>query len=557
MSRSSSGAPGWESLETALRAELAPDLELVRRIGGGGATAVFLAREPALQRLVAVKLLRPGSSTGKARERFMREVRAIARISHPNVLSLHRIGTILDDAPYVVMQYVRGRNLAERLGETGSVSVTEARRLIGSLASALAAAHSRDILHRDINPTNVLCEEDSGQVFLADFGLALLLGAEGAPGSRLTTKGHVIGNLRYLSPEQMADEEPTRKSDIWGLGVLAWEILTGRGPFDHDSLSDTLRASQESLAPSLSLESTGLASHEVEILDRCVSRDPRNRPDAREIDAALARISEQAGGAESRSTSSAPVEPAVLQAPDARHLLRALGGLDLESRIESDVAAVRRQPKRMALLVLLSAGGKSGRMRRDKLIGLLWPEADQSHGRHALRQSLYFIRQKLGSGLLDAPGGTEIGIRRDWLVCDVEEFKRHARAGRAEAAMSWYRGDLLPGFYLDDAVEFERWLESERIALRRTAASCCWELADRKATEGDEVSAGAWARRAAGFTPYDESALQRLIQVLDGLGDRAGALQAFEQFTSRLAEEYAAEPSPETMALVEQVRSRT
>lgn len=556
MSRSPSGAPDWDSLEEALRAELAPDLELVRRIGGGGATAVFVAREPDLQRLVAVKLLRPEQSTGKVRERFMREVRAIARISHPNVLSIHRIGTVMDDVPYVVMQHVRGRNLAERMGEAGDIPPAEARRIIGSLASALEAAHARDILHRDINPTNVLCEENSGQVYLVDFGLAFLLGAEGVSGSRLTTKGHVIGNLRYLSPEQMADREPTRKSDIWGLGVLAWEILTGRGPFDRDSLAATLRASQESEAPSLTVETTGLTSHEVETLDRCLSPTPADRPEARELASALNRTSSRAGGGNSRSASNPPVESSELQPTDSRYLLRALGGLDLESRIGTDVEAVLRQPKRMALLVLLAIGGESGRMRRDKLIGLLWPEADQSHGRHALRQSLYFIRQKLGTDLLDAPGGAEIGIRRDRLLCDVEEFKRLARALQPEAAMSWYRGDLLPGFYLDDAVEFERWLETERIALRRMASSCCWELAELKAAKKDPVSAGAWARRAASFTPYDEAALHRLIQFLDGLGDRAGALSAFEHFASRLAAEYAAKPSPETTSLVDRVRAR-
>ena len=556
MSRSPAGVSGWESLETALREELAPDLELVRRIGGGGATAVFVAREPALQRLVAVKVLRPERSSGKARERFMREVRAIARISHPNVLSLYRIGTVMGDVPYVVMQHVRGENLAERLAASGRLAVPEARKVIGSVASALEAAHGRSILHRDINPTNILCEQDSGQVFLVDFGLALMLGAGGASGRRLTTKGHVVGNLRYVSPEQMFDEEPTRKADIWGLGVLAWETLTGRGPFDGENLADTLKASMESRAPSLSLESTGLASHEVEILDRCLEREPEDRPEAHEIVSALALNADPAAAPETRDPASTTASMQPCPPTEARYLLRALGGLDLESRIGSDVSKVRRQPKRMALLVLLASCGDPGRMRRDSLIGLLWPEADHEHGRHALRQSLYFIRRELGSDLLDSPCDAEVGIREGWLVSDVEEFKRHARAGQPEAAMSWYRGDLLPGFYLDDAVEFERWLESERIALKRTASSCCWELADGHAALGDPVVAGAWARRAAEFTPFDEGALNRLIVLLDKLGDRAGALRAFDHFARRMENEYAAEPSPETTALVESVRSR-
>ena len=556
MSRSSTGAFGWESLEEALRTELAPELELVRRIGGGGATAVFLAREPALQRLVAVKLLRPGRSAGKARERFMREVRAIARISHPNVLSLYRIGTILDDVPYVVMQFVRGGNLAEKLSAAGRLTLNEGRRIIGSVASALEAAHARRILHRDLNPTNVLCEEDTGQVFLADFGLALLLEGDEGSAARLTTEGHVIGNLRYLSPEQLEGLDPGEPSDIWGLGVLAWETLTGRGPFDGESLSATLEASRTGAISSLGEEVEGLSPGEVEILNRCLARRPEDRPSARAVVRSLQTTFDPVARSGGPRAGSEPSAPAPAPTTEARILLRAFRSLELECRNGSDVEAMLRQPKRMALLLLLSHGGAGTRIRRDSLVGLLWPDSDQAHGRHALRQSLYFIRRALGADLFQEGSGSEVGVRGEVLACDVAEFRRHARAGRPDVAMSWYRGDLLPGFFLGDAVEFERWLESERIALRRMASSCCWDLSDRYASAGDAAEAGAWARRAAEYTPFDEAALQRLIRLLDRLGDRAGALRAFDHFARRMAEEYAVQPSPETTALVASVCAR-
>jgi serine/threonine-protein kinase len=553
----SDAAPGpiWDSLEIALREELRPDLEIVRKIGGGGSTAVFLAREPALQRLVAIKVLRPHlTDEEKTRERFMREVRSIARISHPNVVSLFRIGTVLDGVPYVVMQYVRGESLAERLAKGGPLELEGGREVIRAIASALEAAHERGILHRDLNPTNVLLEEVTGQTYLTDFGLALLMGDAATGSSRLTTKGHVVGNLRYLSPEQIRGDEPDEKADLWGLGILAWETLVGRGPFDTGSVAEALRASLEADPPRIAEAVPGLMDAESEVIDRCLERLPSARPEAGDVAGVLS------GALNVSSMPDSPRgSPPAHQAPDTDSplILRTLGGLDLESRDGLDVQPLLRQPKRMALLVLLAHGGECGHLRRDTLVGLLWPESDQARGRQALRQSLYVIRKALGLDLFEARGDAELGIRTDVLSCDAVEFERLARTGDSEAAMRWYRGELLPGFFLNDAVEFERWLETERLRLRRLAAGCCWNLAEQNRAADDVAAAGQWARRAADLTPFDEGAVDRLIAFLDQIGDRAGALRAFDHFERRLQEEYAAEPSPETLALIERVRSRS
>jgi DNA-binding SARP family transcriptional activator len=122
--------------------------------------------------------------------------------------------------------------------------------------------------------------------------------------------------------------------------------------------------------------------------------------------------------------------------------------------------------------------------------------------------------------------------------------------------MDHFGGDLLPGFYVDDAPEFERWLEVERLRLRRLAARLCWDLSDEARMSGDSAAVVRRAREAAELDPFDESALSRLIELLDEVGDRAGAVSAFEHFARRLADEYAVDPSPETLALVERVRSR-
>lgn len=556
------GGSSWSSLESELAEQLAPDLEIVRRIGGGGLTAVFLAREPALQRLVAVKVLRTArAGLDKARARFMREVRAVARISHPNVVSLFRIGSTPTDAPYLVMQYVRGESLAERLKRGGPLSLDEGREVLSSIASALDAAHARGILHRDLNPSNVLLENETGQTYLTDFGLSLLFDEASATGGRLTTEGHVIGNLRYLSPEQLDGRDADEKADIWGLGVLAWEALTGRGPFDAGSLEATLRAGLDSTAPSMADHVPGLTDGEQQVLRRCLDRRPDRRPGAAEVSRTFERSARgERVSNEIRSTAPDEVVAHTAQLPTqptiAPLLLRTLGGLDLESSTGRDVARLLRQPKRMALLVLLAQGGESGHLRRDSIVGRLWPEADEAHGRHALRQSLYVIRRILGAELFAERGDAEVGVRANALTCDVCEFERLARAGEAEGAMQWYRGDFLPGFFVSDALEFEAWLETERLRLRRLASDCCWQLAEARAAEGEGASAAGWARRAADLTPFDEGAMHRLIILLDSLGDRAGALHAYDIFERRLLDEYAAEPSPETTALIEQVRIR-
>lgn len=557
----------WETIEDSLRTALAPQLEIVRKIGGGNSTAVFLAREPALQRLVAIKVLRPiRSQQEKARARFIREATSIARISHPNVVSLYRIDTVLDEVPYVAMQYVRGQSLAVRLRSDEPLPLEDSRRILLGVASALHAAHSRGILHRDLNPSNILLEEETGQVFLTDFGLALLLQGDDESTSRITTQGHVIGNLRYLSPEQVRGEKAGELSDIWGLGVLAWEILVGRGPFDRDSIAATMRASLLGDAPRLDSVNPDIPDSYATLFDRCLALDPERRPTASEIAAELADAGVEeplpipGTGAESRSSTAGAVAETVDEvaevSSDHQLSFRLLGGLELEAADGTNVSAILSQPKRVALLVLLACGSGRGLLRRDSLIGLLWPELDQDRGRHALRQSLYVLRKALGHDLVEARGDDEVGICRDMISCDVERFEREATGGNAESAMKMYGGDLLPGFFLHDAVEFERWLEAERLRLRRIAASCCWRLAEEYETRGDGLGCSTWARRAVDHAPFDEGAVHRLIELLDRTGNRAGAISAYDHFARRLREEYAAEPSPETEALIDRVRAR-
>src|SRR5687768_12221616 len=215
-----------------------------------------------------------------------------------------------------------------------------------------------------------------------------------------------------------------------------------------------------------------------------------------------------------------------------------------------ELRSVLSQPKRVALLSYLAAASPRGFHRRDSLLALFWPELDQEHARAALRQALHGLRRVLGDGAIASRGDEEIRLDDARVWCDAIAFDVAADAARHAEALEHYRGDLLAGFFISGAPEFERWLENERVRLRRRAVESAWALAAAGSANGDPSLAAHWARRAAALVRDDEEALRRLITVLGDLGDRAGALQAYDVFARRLAEEYEAEPAAETRALI-------
>ncbi len=539
--------------------ELSPDLEVVRFLGGGSVTSVYLAREPALRRLVAVKVLNPRHARDpKARLRFHREAQSAARISHPHIVSVYRVGEIRGEVPYLVMRYVRGPSLADRLAAQGPLPVVEACRIVADVASALEAAHGLGILHRDVKASNVLYEEASGNVFLTDFGLAGILASGDQPQERLTTAGHIIGDMAYLSPEQLRGEEPTDRVDVYGLGLLAYELLTGCGPFDSANV-------QQTVAGHLTQDPEPLVTWRAEIspdIDdvtlRCLAKDPNRRPRAGDVAARLARLGAtqitkiESDLALEQTTS----EPSAEAARAAAFRLKTLGSLELFGPDGRSVMSVLAQPKRAALLAYLAVGGEGGFKRRDELIGVFWPDAEPDRGRHALRQSTYVLRRALGSDVLRSRGDEELGVSGASLECDAVLFEQAARSGEDVRALGLYAGDLLPGFYLSDSPEFEHWLDQERLRLQRLAAGCAWRVAEATEAEGNKVEAGKWACKAVELTPLDEGTLHRLIELLDRTGDRSGAVRAYEHFARRLAEEYETQPSSQTQALIARVRNR-
>jgi TolB-like protein/DNA-binding SARP family transcriptional activator/Tfp pilus assembly protein PilF len=190
------------------------------------------------------------------------------------------------------------------------------------------------------------------------------------------------------------------------------------------------------------------------------------------------------------------------------------------------------------------------------LLALFWPELDQDHARAALRQALHVVRSALGPDIVITRGDEEIGLDFARLWCDVATFDDAIAAGRFAEALDCYRGPLLEGFFISAGGEFERWLEGERARLQQAAALAARALAERCEAEGDVHAAAEWARRATHLAPHDEASLRRLVTLLDRLGDRAGAVEAYEGFATHLGADLETEPAAETKALMAAVRTR-
>jgi DNA-binding SARP family transcriptional activator len=232
-----------------------------------------------------------------------------------------------------------------------------------------------------------------------------------------------------------------------------------------------------------------------------------------------------------------------------------LGTVSLADGRHRSLAEVLAQPKRTALLAYLAIARPRGFHRRDTLVGHFWPEMDTGHARHALRQALYVLRQALGEGVILCRGAEEVGLdeRRVW--CDVRAFDDAADAAHHGAAMDLYGGELLRGFFIPGAPEFDRWLETEREHLRGRAVESAWGLADEHEIVGDAAAAIRVAREACRLAPCDEGALRRLIALRARLGDRAGALRSYREFARELWLEYELEPSDETRDLVRRINA--
>jgi tRNA A-37 threonylcarbamoyl transferase component Bud32 len=275
-------------LDATQLAELKPDLEVLRQLGSGNTANVYLAREPALQRLVAVKVLRADVAADTvARQRFEREAQSAARISHANVTAIYRVGRLTGDVPYMVMEYIDGRTVRDIVESGSAFEYAEARKLLAFVAAALGAAHDRGIIHRDVRPGNVFVENRTARAVLGDFGIAALLESGAASAARLTAVGVKLGETRYMSPEQIRGEQVTEQSDVYAFGILAYEVLAGRGPYDAKGEAQMIAAHLQREPRKLRELRGDVDAAVAALIERCLAKDPNRRPRAQVIAGAL------------------------------------------------------------------------------------------------------------------------------------------------------------------------------------------------------------------------------------------------------------------------------
>ena len=310
--------PLWEDMltespELAAGARLGP-YEIRSAIGSGGMGEVYRAHDRRLGRDVAIKILPSDSpASSDALARFDREARAVAALNHPNILAIHDVGFV-GDVRYVVTELLEGETLRQRLA-SGPLPPSKAVDYAIQIAHGLAAAHSRGIIHRDIKPQNVFITND-GRVKILDFGIASFSGdAQPDAGTRagpLTRSGIIPGTAGYTSPEQILGKPATARSDLFALGIILHEMLTGVHPFGRDTAPETLTAVLRDDPPSVLRALPDITSSVASLVEQCLEKQPGDRPDTARDVALFLEIAADQGGTAAR---------AVLDTP-TRHTLR-------------------------------------------------------------------------------------------------------------------------------------------------------------------------------------------------------------------------------------------
>jgi eukaryotic-like serine/threonine-protein kinase len=258
-------------MSTLLGTTLGGRYRLEARIGAGGMSTVYRAFDETLQRQVAIKLMnREVAADSDQLERFRREARAVAQLSHPHVVGVIDYGED-DGRPYIVFEYVEGETLKERIRRSGRLPITEAIAYAIEIARALGAAHARHIVHRDVKPQNVLIDEE-GSAKVTDFGIARTLDEEG-----LTADGRVLGTTDYVSPEQALGRAVTGQSDLYSLGVVLYEMLTGEVPFrGENQVAVAMKHVREDL-PDVQMRRPEVSAALASVLDTATAKRVEDR----------------------------------------------------------------------------------------------------------------------------------------------------------------------------------------------------------------------------------------------------------------------------------------
>lgn len=247
--------------------------EIIKSIGEGGMANVYLANDNILDRKVAIKVLRGDlSADEKFIRRFEREAQSVSNLSHPNIVEIYDVG-VEDNEHYIVMEYIEGKTLKQLLKKRESLTLPEVIDIMTQLTDGMAHAHESYIIHRDIKPQNIMIQDD-GLIKITDFGIAMALNA-----TQLTQTNSVMGSVHYLPPEQASGKGATIKSDIYSIGILMYELLTGTVPFKGDNAVEIALKHMKDKIPSIRKQNPAIPQSVENILLKATAKNPRNRYD--------------------------------------------------------------------------------------------------------------------------------------------------------------------------------------------------------------------------------------------------------------------------------------
>lgn len=480
-----------------------PGYSLLRRLGRGGMAEVFLATQESLHRQVAIKVLRAGSDPAFA-ERFIKEAHIVASLHHPAIITIYDIGRLDDGRPYLTMEYVPGGDLSQFKGS--SVPAERALSIIRTIAEGLAVVHAKGLLHRDVKPANILFRAD-GSAVLSDFGIAKELALD----SDLTQVGIAVGSPAYSSPEQTQCRPLDARSDIYSLGVILYELLTGQNPFRGDNYTQTVINQLQMPIPHL----PQALSHWQPLLERMLAKAPGQRfTDCSELLRALHR---QTAPAELDATLLQPKQPAAkarspLEGQSARPKQTLLWALIATTVLATGTAGGLYFKKRMAIKALLEQAEQQLALGQ-----LVSPEQNNAH---------YFFTQVLAQDRNNATARK--GLERV-KAAQIGEFLVLAEQRLAEQRLYEPPQDNA-NYYFQQALNLDpnqtqarqglERVQQTRIALQLERAEQHWQAKQLIAPEGN-------------------NALADYRQILEWQADQAEALAGLERLTQHFQDQAA------------------
>ncbi len=391
--------PPDDKLAAQLRRALSPRIQILRLLAGGGMSVVYLGREPSLRRLVAIKVLAEDlTKDDVARARFTREAEAAAAIVDPHVINIYQVGTLpRSRRPYILMQFVDGPTLQQEILASKIVPEVFAKVVVGEIARALSSAHAQGVVHRDIKPANVVIDRETGRAIVLDFGISAAISRDKLDDEKLTREGVSVGTPPYMSPEQAAARDIDEKTDIYSLGILAFEFVTGHLPINADTPEGYIAAHLQEAPPDVREFRTDLDQQFADLINQCLKKDPGERPSADDVARALIP----------------PSTPLIEWPPPGLEVLRGLGSRFLRSLLATAGTAV-------TFFALLLYAPAAGRWREFAPTGLLPLGSTTSTPGGGTTVLLFLLTiALLASGLF-----TLVSAFRGWRLADLMSWAR-------------------------------------------------------------------------------------------------------------------------------------